>query len=345
MQTINDVVNAVLANPDAYTDAFPVAESAPTGQCLGDTSRVQREMEGGYWPPATAEFMREMLERYSPILQGMDTQPFPDMNGPTADLSGAMLTREQFDEARNYITSRAQGHVTTGNNLQCSCGYVASSRTFLTNHLTSASRAISGAQLTPEVLEGTRIALRQNVLHQDSVVSRLMHGRDFQNYQWPGLHNGEPVTNGHCYRCNRDRLCVSRRVDSLEQGATAYAHICMECLSGGHNSHSQPPRGYRQPVYRDWGTQWVMDNTLPPNGPVAFDLEAPQRPDHYRVRSGECACGFNAPFTDDTHQHLNDDMPPERNAGLHTRISPGQCACGYRSMFTGDMDRHIAGGN
>lgn len=37
-------------------------------------------------------------------------QPFPDMNGPTVDLSGAKLTPEQFDRAREMVLGGKVDH-------------------------------------------------------------------------------------------------------------------------------------------------------------------------------------------------------------------------------------------
>lgn len=58
MRTINEVVVDVLANPEAYTDAFPV--SGPVAEA--GWSSYSREPRGMQWPPMTIDYMRRMLE-------------------------------------------------------------------------------------------------------------------------------------------------------------------------------------------------------------------------------------------------------------------------------------------
>lgn len=250
MQTVNDVVKAVLANPDAYTDAFPV-------------SSAQVEEQADFPSPAFHEFMRRQMDDLHTRLSGWP------MNSPA-------------DEA-------------------------------------------DGAQLTPEVLEGARVALQQNTLHRNSIANRIANDADRMHwsryYQLPrftdgdtqyvldeamlanevmmiagqrvagsGLENDEPVTNEVCRRCSRPRLCV-RRLREVGSGPTdSYEFVCLECIG---------------PYRTATGAQAILDEAR-----RSFD------------RSSEML---------------------QQQADPHTRTAPGQCACGFTSMFTGDMDAHLGG--
>lgn len=227
MQTLRDLVADVIANPAAYTDAFPVAErQEPDAQeSVSDYIR---------------ERFVEMLAAPSPFLR--------DMNGPSADLSGALVTPEVIDRARERLRQETR-------------------------------RWAEGPDFR---VDPTADPNRLYFVNTPRHFGRRLAQRNWAHGPLSGqpLQNGEPVHQAHCYFCNTDGLCVTRPHNTArpghEQDGTPFnVDICVGCL--GRQAAMQP-----------------------------FGCEA--RPDHYRVRGGQCACGFRSIYREDMDEHIDDTL-------------------------------------
>jgi hypothetical protein len=133
MQTITELITDIIANPAAYAGAFPVTERQVEENPWNQWNLLRPELEHssdylrerfrqmfdsmdrpadfsyglpgvGHIPAATATGMaiqQENENAYSLPPRGRPA--FPDINGPSVDLSGAQLTPEQIDYAREVL--------------------------------------------------------------------------------------------------------------------------------------------------------------------------------------------------------------------------------------------------
>lgn len=108
------------------------------------------------------------------------------------------------------------------------------------------------------------------------------------------------------------------------------------------NAYNRPPRGLPRARFSPWenGPDLYVDPTIDPNriyfvrhprhygrrldqsywgdgsgeqawftdGETRFQQMPEDRPDHYRVRAGECVCGFRSIYRDDMDEHIDDTL-------------------------------------
>ena len=148
-----------------------------------------------------------------------------------------------------------------------------------------------------------RIYFAQTPLNPNSVASRIVNDADRLTWGdlYGGLRNGEPLTPATCHTCGAVGPCVPRPCGARECTSQVCVDLCVECVGQAANSYARP--GIRP----DFVAIDDVDYAAPPFGSYSVrtvPAEEATRPDHYRVRPGQCACGFRSIFTGTMQAHL-----------------------------------------
>lgn len=238
--------------------------------------------------PHQEALLRQMAE--------LSTVDFPPLNGPAADLSGAQVTPETMTAARVAL----------------------------------ANAPLRDDSLVSRIIEG-----------------EYFHYPRWSEESVP-LTNSEPLTPGTCHRCGATGPCVPRRCGARGCTSTVCIDLCVECVGGANSYSRPPrgaqpawsaideadsDRVYFAPALpvRSENTNVhltddqrrinaYMDEIAARPAQLARNREeqrrveyrvygdGPTRPDHYRLRPGECVCGFASYFERDMELHIVDEI-------------------------------------
>lgn len=267
MQTVNDVVKAVLANPNAYTNAFPVS-SAPEREALAS--------EHMYVYPTSffgLDYSRQVLQRMADL-----TSHVSDFGGglpgaPSDEAGGAQLTPEVLDAARARLRSTPLRQDSVISRIMSG-----SDRAVWGRGLDSPASLQNGEPASNEVC--TRCGRpRLCVQRRRSTVNPRVHYR--------GLGDPDPFV-AVCGECVEIGCQLPRFVD----GNT---HWVLD--------DTLPPDGLPQFMDNRAHYMTILDEARRSFDRSSEVLQQQAGP-HTRTAPGQCACGFTSMFTEDMDRHV-----------------------------------------